>query len=87
MLEVGAGSGVSFAYYPQSVTELLAVEPEPNLRVLALEAAHGSDGAMLMGPPHALPPLLGSSWGNDRRGQRWSPLAEHLASVLTEPQP
>ena len=48
---MGAGSGVSFAYYPQSVTELLAVEPEPNLRVLALEAAHGSDGAMLMGPP------------------------------------
>jgi protein-L-isoaspartate O-methyltransferase len=39
VLEVGAGSGVSFAYYPQSVTELLAVEPEPNLRALALEAA------------------------------------------------
>lgn len=32
MLEVGAGSGVSFAHYPEAVTELIAVEPEPNLR-------------------------------------------------------
>jgi ubiquinone/menaquinone biosynthesis C-methylase UbiE len=39
VLEVGAGSGVSFAYYPEAVTELIAVEPEPALRQRAEEAA------------------------------------------------
>lgn len=39
VLEVGAGSGVSFAHYPRAVTELIAIEPEPGLRDRALEAA------------------------------------------------
>jgi ubiquinone/menaquinone biosynthesis C-methylase UbiE len=39
VIEVGAGSGVSFAYYPASVDEVVAVEPEPHLRALAVEAA------------------------------------------------
>jgi ubiquinone/menaquinone biosynthesis C-methylase UbiE len=39
VLEIGVGSGVSFAHYPSSVRELVAVEPEPNLRELALRAA------------------------------------------------
>lgn len=39
VLEVGPGSGVSFAYYPPEVDEVVAVEPEPNLRALAAEAA------------------------------------------------
>jgi ubiquinone/menaquinone biosynthesis C-methylase UbiE len=39
VVELGAGSGVSFAYYPRAVTELLAIEPEPALRELALRAA------------------------------------------------
>jgi ubiquinone/menaquinone biosynthesis C-methylase UbiE len=39
VVEVGAGSGVSFAYYPATVDEVVAVEPEPHLRALALEAA------------------------------------------------
>jgi SAM-dependent methyltransferase len=39
VIEVGVGSGVSFAYYPSTVTELLAVEPEPNLRTMAFDAA------------------------------------------------
>ena len=39
VVEVGAGSGVSFAHYPSAVTELIAIEPEPALRALALEAA------------------------------------------------
>jgi ubiquinone/menaquinone biosynthesis C-methylase UbiE len=39
VVEVGAGTGVSFAYYPTTVTELVAIEPEPNLRALALDAA------------------------------------------------
>ena len=39
VVEVGAGSGVSFAHYPESVSELIAIEPEPALREQALEAA------------------------------------------------
>ena len=39
VVEVGAGSGVSFAHYPPSVAELIAVEPEPALRARALRAA------------------------------------------------
>lgn len=39
VLEVGAGSGVSFAHYPGSVSELIAVEPEPGLRERAEQAA------------------------------------------------
>jgi ubiquinone/menaquinone biosynthesis C-methylase UbiE len=39
VIEVGAGSGVNFAYYPSSVVEVVAVEPEPNLRARAVEAA------------------------------------------------
>jgi ubiquinone/menaquinone biosynthesis C-methylase UbiE len=39
VVEVGAGSGVSFAHYPHAVTELIAVEPEPRLRELARRAA------------------------------------------------
>jgi ubiquinone/menaquinone biosynthesis C-methylase UbiE len=42
VLEIGAGSGVSFAYYPTTVQELVAIEPEPNLRAMALEAARGA---------------------------------------------
>jgi ubiquinone/menaquinone biosynthesis C-methylase UbiE len=39
VLEVGAGNGLNFPYYPATVTEVLAVEPEPHLRRLALAAA------------------------------------------------
>jgi ubiquinone/menaquinone biosynthesis C-methylase UbiE len=39
IVEVGVGSGVSFAHYPTTVTELIAVEPEPHLRELARDAA------------------------------------------------
>jgi ubiquinone/menaquinone biosynthesis C-methylase UbiE len=42
VVEVGAGSGVSFAYYPTTVQELVAIEPEPNLREMALDAAHSA---------------------------------------------
>ena len=42
VIEVGAGSGVSFAYYPATVTELVAVEPEAHLRAMAQEAAAGA---------------------------------------------
>jgi ubiquinone/menaquinone biosynthesis C-methylase UbiE len=39
VIEVGAGNGRNFAHYPGSVTEVLAVEPEPRLRESALRAA------------------------------------------------
>jgi ubiquinone/menaquinone biosynthesis C-methylase UbiE len=39
VLEVGAGNGLNFPHYPATVTEVLAVEPEPHLRRLALAAA------------------------------------------------
>jgi ubiquinone/menaquinone biosynthesis C-methylase UbiE len=39
VIEVGAGHGINFPLYPQSVTRLLAVEPEERLLALAREAA------------------------------------------------
>jgi ubiquinone/menaquinone biosynthesis C-methylase UbiE len=39
VIEVGAGSGIHFRHYPPTVTEVVAVEPEPNLRALAEVAA------------------------------------------------
>jgi ubiquinone/menaquinone biosynthesis C-methylase UbiE len=39
VLEVGAGNGLSFPHYPATVTEVLAIEPEPYLRRLALTTA------------------------------------------------
>ena len=39
VIEVGAGTGLNFARYPATVTEVIAVEPEPYLRAKAEEAA------------------------------------------------
>jgi SAM-dependent methyltransferase len=39
VVEVGAGNGLNFAHYPTTVTEVVAVEPEPRLRKLAQRAA------------------------------------------------
>ncbi|WP_179471759.1 class I SAM-dependent methyltransferase [Mycolicibacterium vinylchloridicum] len=39
VLEVGAGTGSNFAFYPDSVTEVFALEPETRLAPLAKEAA------------------------------------------------
>ena len=39
VIEVGAGTGLNFGHYPASVTEVVAVEPEPYLRAKAEEAA------------------------------------------------
>nr|MBA3508491.1 methyltransferase domain-containing protein [Thermoleophilaceae bacterium] len=38
VLELGAGAGANFSHYPASVTEVLAVEPEPYLREKARNA-------------------------------------------------
>ena len=39
VLEVGVGNGLNLRHYPTSVTEVVAVEPEPHLRELAQHAA------------------------------------------------
>ncbi len=39
VVEVGAGNGINFQHYPATVTELIAVEPEPYLRGQAEQAA------------------------------------------------
>ena len=39
VLEVGAGTGTNFAYYPPTVTEVVAVEPEVRLAPQARDAA------------------------------------------------
>jgi ubiquinone/menaquinone biosynthesis C-methylase UbiE len=39
VIEIGAGHGGNFAHYPASVAEVVAVEPEPDLRAKASDAA------------------------------------------------
>ncbi|MFJ8822416.1 class I SAM-dependent methyltransferase [Streptomyces sp. NPDC102467] len=39
VIEVGAGNGLNFAYYPGTVSEVVAIEPERALRQLAVDAA------------------------------------------------
>ncbi|KUN88334.1 methyltransferase type 11 [Streptomyces bungoensis] len=39
VIEIGAGNGLNFGHYPGTVAEVVAIEPEPLLRRLALEAA------------------------------------------------
>jgi len=39
VVEVGAGHGLNFPHYPQTVTKVIAIEPEPTLRTAAEQAA------------------------------------------------
>jgi ubiquinone/menaquinone biosynthesis C-methylase UbiE len=57
VVEVGAGTGIHFRHYPATVTEVLAVEPEPNLRAMAEEAARRAPVAVRVvdGLAEALP--------------------------------
>ena len=42
VVDLGAGNGLNFRHYPRTVTELVAVEPEPYLRARAEEAAQAA---------------------------------------------
>jgi SAM-dependent methyltransferase len=57
ILEVGCGDGANFPYYPKAVTALIAVEPEAQLRDLALERAEalGMHAAVIDGQAEQLP--------------------------------
>ncbi|MEC5179816.1 class I SAM-dependent methyltransferase [Arthrobacter sp. CG_A4] len=39
VVEIGAGYGATFGFYPAAVTSVLALEPDPTLRALAVSAA------------------------------------------------
>ena len=42
MVELGAGDGINFPFYPEAVTEVLAIEPENRLRAQAEERARAA---------------------------------------------
>ena len=42
VVEVGAGTGIQFRHYPPSVSEVIALEPEPTLRATAQDAARAA---------------------------------------------
>jgi ubiquinone/menaquinone biosynthesis C-methylase UbiE len=42
VIELGSGNGRMFAHYPPEVTKVVAVEPEPSMRALAVEAARSA---------------------------------------------
>ncbi len=44
VMEVGCGNGLNFEHYPESVDEIVAIEPEPYLRGLAEEHAEVGGG-------------------------------------------
>jgi ubiquinone/menaquinone biosynthesis C-methylase UbiE len=50
VVEVGAGDGRNFAHYPATVSELVAVEPEPTLRALAERAARAAAAPVTVVP-------------------------------------
>ncbi|MFI7676324.1 class I SAM-dependent methyltransferase [Actinophytocola sp. NPDC049390] len=53
VIEIGAGNGLNFAHYPDTVTEVMAVEPEDRLRALAEKAAEHAPVPVRVVPGHA----------------------------------
>jgi ubiquinone/menaquinone biosynthesis C-methylase UbiE len=62
VIEVGAGNGLNFPHYPDTVPEVLAIEPEPYLRRLAERSASGAPVPVTVagGLAEALPAEQGS---------------------------
>lgn len=50
VVEVGAGNGLNLRRYPTTVTEVVAVEPEPYLRGLAEQAGHTAPVPVTVAP-------------------------------------
>ncbi|GAA4828377.1 class I SAM-dependent methyltransferase [Saccharopolyspora rosea] len=53
VIEIGAGNGWNFRYYPSTVTEVVAVEPEDSLRARAEQAAATAPVPIRVIPGHA----------------------------------
>lgn len=49
VVEIGAGNGLNFAHYPDSVTMVHAFEPDPYLRALAIPAAENAAVSVSVG--------------------------------------
>ena len=49
VVEIGAGNGLNFGHYPNTVTKVHAFEPEPYLRALAERAAENAAVAVSVG--------------------------------------
>lgn len=49
LVEIGAGNGLNFGHYPDTVTKVHAFEPEPYLRALAEQAAEHAAVAITVG--------------------------------------
>jgi SAM-dependent methyltransferase len=55
VVEVGAGNGRNLPHYPETVTELIAIEPEPTLRALAATQPASVPVTVIDGLADALP--------------------------------
>ena len=53
VIEVGAGHGLTFAHYPSTVTEVLAVEPDATLRARAEQATRAARVPIAVRAGHA----------------------------------
>ncbi|MCV7192043.1 class I SAM-dependent methyltransferase [Mycolicibacterium brumae] len=62
VLEIGAGAGTNFAYYPDTVTEVVAIEPEAHL----LEHARAAAAAARI--PVSVTEKTGEALANDPAG-------------------
>src|ERR687885_2001321 len=50
VVELGAGDGANFSLYPETVSEVVAIEPEPRFRAQAEDAAREAQVAVSVQP-------------------------------------
>jgi ubiquinone/menaquinone biosynthesis C-methylase UbiE len=53
VIEIGAGNGLNFGHYPDTVTEVVAVEPDDTLRTMAEAAADQASAPVRVVAGHA----------------------------------